>query len=58
MDVPGSKSRFSAINGSSYERERVGRWRGGGDEKQGNSNTGNESSDDDDDHKEEEDESG
>lgn len=52
--VPGWKSQFWAINGSSQERERAGRWGGGrgweyrGDYQEETSDTGNENDDDDD----------
>ena len=51
MSVPRWKSEFWAINDSSYERERVGRWGGswgwrGEDEKEENSDTENENEED------------
>lgn len=65
MNVPGWKRQFWAINDSSYERERVGRWGGGsgwgyrGEErKEENSDTGNENGNGEDDDDEEEEDLG
>ena len=60
--VPGWKSQFWAINDSSYERERAGRWGGSGgwgyrgeDEKEENSDTGIDNEDDNDEDDDDED---